>query len=157
MDATVVGRLDDGQRALDAARWDAAREAFEAVLGDEETPEALDGLGLALWFLGDVPDGIAARERAVEGYARDRALRRRSPNAVWVSHQHLIAGRASAARGWLARAERAVEGTGTCAGQAGSRSSGHDTPRASRSASSTRAARWRSRGRPKPATSRCSR
>ncbi len=29
---------------------------------------------------------------------------------VWVSHQYLLSGRASAARGWLARAERAVPG-----------------------------------------------
>ncbi len=36
--------------------------------------------------------------------------------AVWVSHQHLIAGRASAARGWLARAERALEDVDGCAG-----------------------------------------
>ncbi len=31
--------------------------------------------------------------------------------AVWVSHQHLIGGRMSAARGWLERAARAVEGS----------------------------------------------
>jgi ATP/maltotriose-dependent transcriptional regulator MalT len=35
---------------------------------------------------------------------------------VWVSHQYLIAGRASAARGWLARAERVLEGVDRCAG-----------------------------------------
>ena len=63
-------RTDEGQRALEAARWSAAREAFESVLEREETPDALDGLGLALWFLGDVSGGIAARERAVDKYAR---------------------------------------------------------------------------------------
>jgi ATP/maltotriose-dependent transcriptional regulator MalT len=110
-------RTDEGRRALEAARWDAAREAFESVLGEEETPEALDGLGLALWFLGDVGGGIAARERAVEGYVRTERCDDAARLAVWVSHQHLLAGRASAARGWLARAERAVEGAGTCAGQ----------------------------------------
>ena len=36
--------------------------------------------------------------------------------AVWVSHQYLISGRASRARGWLSRAERALEGAGDCAG-----------------------------------------
>ena len=29
--------------------------------------------------------------------------------AAWISHQYLLSGRASAARGWLARAERALE------------------------------------------------
>ena len=110
-------RTDDGQRALDEARWDTAREAFESVLGDQETPEALDGLGLALWFLGDVTGGVAARERAVEGYARTGRCDDAARTAVWVSHQHSVAGRASAARGWLARAERAVDESGLCAGQ----------------------------------------
>ena len=35
---------------------------------------------------------------------------------VWVSHQYLLSGRASAARGWLARSERAVEDA-ECEGQ----------------------------------------
>ena len=110
-------RIEEGLRALESAQWDAAREAFEAALRGDETPDALDGLGLALWFLGDVSGAIAARERAVDGYVhagqRDEAARL----AVWVSHQHSVAGRASAARGWLARAERAVEGAGLCVGQ----------------------------------------
>ena len=110
-------RTDEGHRALEAARWDEARAAFESVLGDEETPEALDGLGLALWFLGDVSGGVAARERAFDGYAHTGRGDDAARTAVWVSHQHFVAGRASAARGWLARAERAVAGSGLCAGQ----------------------------------------
>ena len=117
MDVTPGGRLEQGRDALEAARWDEARAAFEAALADEESPDALDGLGLALWFLGDVPDAIVAREQAVEGYARDGRCDDAARLAVWVSHQHLIGGRTSAARGWLARAERIVEGAGTCAGQ----------------------------------------
>ncbi len=117
MDVTLGGRLEEGRNALEAAHWDEARAAFEAALADEATPDALEGLGLALWFLGDVRDAIAAREQAVEGYARDGRCDDAARLAVWVSHQHLIGGRASAARGWLARAERVVEGAGTCAGQ----------------------------------------
>jgi DNA-binding NarL/FixJ family response regulator len=117
MDVTLGGRLDEGRQALEAAHWEEARVAFEDALADEETPDARDGLGLALWFLGRVRDAIAAREQAVEGYARDGRCDDAARLAVWVSHQHLIGGRASAARGWLARAERVVEGTGTCAGQ----------------------------------------
>jgi DNA-binding NarL/FixJ family response regulator len=114
---TTLGRLDEGQQALEAARWEEARTAFEAALADGETPDALDGLGLALWFLGHVRDAIAAREQAVEGYARDGRCDDAARLAVWVSHQHFIGGRTSAARGWLARAERVVESAGTCAGQ----------------------------------------
>jgi DNA-binding NarL/FixJ family response regulator len=108
--------LAEGRRALDAARWEEARAAFEAALAEQETPDARDGLGQALWFLGSVEEGIAARERAFEDYVRAGRCDEAARAAVWVSHQHLIAGRASAARGWLSRAERALEGVAPCAG-----------------------------------------
>ena len=111
------GLTREGQLALEAARWDAARESFETVLAEEETPDALDGLGLALWFLGDVGGAVAARERAVEGYVRAGRCDDAARLAVWVSHQHFVGGRASAARGWLARAERAAQKAGPCAGE----------------------------------------
>ena len=103
-------------RALEAARWEEARAAFERVLEEDDVPEAHEGLGLAIWFLGDVAAGIDARERAFGGYVRQGRCGDAARIAVWVSHQHLIGGRASAARGWLARAERALEGVGECAG-----------------------------------------
>jgi ATP/maltotriose-dependent transcriptional regulator MalT len=109
-------QLREGWRALDAARWDAARAAFEAALDVEETPEALSGLGQALWFLGSVQEGISARERAFEGYVRAGRCDEAARVGVWVSHQYSLAGRASAARGWLARAERALEPASGCAG-----------------------------------------
>ena len=56
-------RLAEARRALQAARWDAARAAFEAAIDADPTPDARDGLGLALWFLGRVEDGIATRGR----------------------------------------------------------------------------------------------
>ena len=109
-------QLREGWRALEEARWQAAQAAFEAALADEETPDALDGLGQALWFLGAIEDGIAARERAFDGYARGGRCDRAARIGVWVSHQYLLSGRISAARGWLARAERALENAGPCAG-----------------------------------------
>ncbi len=72
----VVDRLLDGRLALEGSRWDEARAAFEDALAEQETPEALDGLGQALWFLGQVAEGVAARERAFDGFARDDAATR---------------------------------------------------------------------------------
>ena len=115
--APAADHLAQGWLALDAAQWEAARAEFAASLAEQETPDALDGIGLALWFLGAVKDGLTARERAVDGYARAGRCDDAARIAVWVSHQHLLSGRASAARGWLARAERAVEGSGGCPGQ----------------------------------------
>jgi ATP/maltotriose-dependent transcriptional regulator MalT len=110
-------RTGEGTRALEEARWEEARTAFESVLAREERPDALDGLGLSLWFLGEVSAGVAARERAVEGYVLAGRTDDAAHLAVWASHQHFIAGRTSAARGWLARAERIVEDQDVCAGQ----------------------------------------
>lgn len=110
--------LDTGRSALERADWDAARSAFTAVLGDgdEDSAEARDGLALALWFLGDVAEAVALRERAFDDYVRLGRCGDAVRAAVWVSHQHLIGGRPSAARGWLARSERALEGMAACAG-----------------------------------------
>jgi DNA-binding NarL/FixJ family response regulator/tetratricopeptide (TPR) repeat protein len=108
--------LIEGMRAMERADWDAARVAFEAVLASGESADARDGLGQALWFLGDVAGGIAMRERAFEEHVRAGRCDDAARMAVWVSHQHLIAGRASAARGWLARSERALEDVDGCAG-----------------------------------------
>jgi ATP/maltotriose-dependent transcriptional regulator MalT len=108
--------LDAGIAALADARWDAARRRFEDALAEEETADARDGLGQALWFLGRVEEGVAARERAFEEYARAGRADEAARAAVWVSHQYLISGRSSAARGWLSRAERVLEGCPVCAG-----------------------------------------
>jgi len=109
-------QLSTGRRALEAARWEEARAAFESALAAQETADARDGLAQALWFLGSVDEAIATREHAFEEYARDGRCSNAARAAVWVSHQHDVAGRASAARGWLARAERALESAPRCAG-----------------------------------------
>lgn len=95
---------------LEAAQWEAARDAYAAVLREEDRAEAHDGYGLAVWFLGEIDAGIAAREHAFDGFVREGRCDLAARTAAWVSHQHLIAGRLSAARGWLARADRALDG-----------------------------------------------
>lgn len=112
----AAGDLAAGQRALDQASWGAARHSFEAVLDVGESAPAREGLGLALWFLGEVPEGISSRECAFELYAGAGHCDDAARTAVWVSHQHFVGGRMSAARGWLARAERVLEDADECAG-----------------------------------------
>jgi DNA-binding NarL/FixJ family response regulator len=116
MDAAIGDDLTEGIEALERADWEAARSALERVLETSDVPDAYEGLGLALWFLGDVAAGIAERERAFEGYVRAGRCDDAARIGVWVSHQHSVGGRASAGRGWLARAERALENAGACAG-----------------------------------------
>ena len=59
-----------GQGALEDAQWSRARELFEAARTREETPEALEGLGLAADFLGDLATSLSMRERAYRLYRR---------------------------------------------------------------------------------------
>src|SRR5687767_2753257 len=96
-------------RLLESARWEAARDAFETELRNGDSPDTRDGLGLALWFLGRIEEGIAARELAFDGFVAQGRCDEAARTAAWVSHQYLLSGRASAARGWLSRAERALE------------------------------------------------
>src|ERR671914_179368 len=51
------------------ADWAAARDAFAAALeGDPGDPEALDGLGQSLWWLGERDAAIDRRRGGVAGH-----------------------------------------------------------------------------------------
>jgi ATP/maltotriose-dependent transcriptional regulator MalT len=105
---------------MDLADWSTARAAYERALASDPPPAeagaALEGLGQALWFLGEVAEGIAAREAAFAAYADAGSPDDSARVGVWVSHQHFVVGRTSAARGWLARADRALTQVPECAG-----------------------------------------
>jgi tetratricopeptide (TPR) repeat protein len=103
----VEAALAEGYEALATGAWEAARDAFTELLDRSEMPEALDGLGRALWWLGDERGAIVNRERAYAGFRRDGELARAARIALWLSREYTLAyGNEAAARGWLARAER---------------------------------------------------
>jgi hypothetical protein len=56
---TETNHLATGAAALEAGRWEEARAAFAAALAGEETPQALDGMGVALWWLGETRASVA--------------------------------------------------------------------------------------------------
>jgi hypothetical protein len=61
----------DGWAALRDADWTAAHDAFAVRLEAEpEDPEALDGLGRALWWIGDPREGMERRREAYVLYRR---------------------------------------------------------------------------------------
>ena len=100
-------RVGEGYEALAVGNWQAAREAFEAAVAAAETPEALDGLGRALWWLRESEQAVVSRERAYSGFRRDGELARAARIALWLSREYaLVWGNEAAANGWLARAER---------------------------------------------------
>ncbi|WP_164701945.1 LuxR C-terminal-related transcriptional regulator [Modestobacter sp. KNN46-3] len=108
--------LGAGRQALERADWESARSAFAAALGAGGAAGARDGLAEAQWFLGRVPEAIALREQVFEEHVRAGRCAEAARSAVWVAHQHLLSGRGSAARGWLARSERVMAGQPLCAG-----------------------------------------
>src|SRR5881628_1211192 len=94
-----------GDAALARGNWPDARAAFDASLRERETPEALEGLGLAAWWL-DLADVVFdARERAYRLY-RDRGDRRGAARlAVWIAWDTwAFRGEHAVASGWLQRA-----------------------------------------------------
>jgi ATP/maltotriose-dependent transcriptional regulator MalT len=94
-----------GASALADGRWAEARTAFAAALDEDETPEALDGLGEALWWLGDPLASLTWRERAYVGFRRagDAVRAARTALAVCVTYG-VNFGNGAACAGWFARA-----------------------------------------------------
>lgn len=107
--ATTVhdDRLGDGLAALLSGDWAEARRAFEEVVAVSDDPEALDGLGRALWWLRDPHGAVVHRERAYAGFRRVGDLARAARIALWLSREYaLVWGNTAASNGWLARGER---------------------------------------------------
>jgi tetratricopeptide (TPR) repeat protein len=106
---TEQDHLATGTAALEAGRWEEARAAFAAALAEHETPQALDGMGVALWWLGETRASVDHTERAYAGFRRagdtvPAAVAAISLCVTWISNfdNHAAAG------GWLARAERVL-------------------------------------------------
>ena len=99
--------LDEGRAALASGDWQRAQCAFERALTAEETPEALEGLGLAAWWLDLAEVVFDARERAYRGYReRDNPVSA-ARLAVWLAWDSAaFRGEEAVASGWLGRARR---------------------------------------------------
>lgn len=99
-----------GQAALQTGDWSAARERFEAALQEEESAEALSGLGDALWWLGETEASVRYQERAYAAFHRRPDPAQAALAAVNLCLIYLASlGNHAASRGWLARAARLVE------------------------------------------------
>ena len=106
--------MDDlaaGRTALEAGAWPDAQRAFERSLEIEETPEALEGLGLAAWWLDRADVVFDARERAFRGYRSRGDHVSAARIAVWIAWDSAaFRGEEGVAKGWLQRARRLLEG-----------------------------------------------
>ena len=103
--------LSAGRAALARGDWSAARLAFEAAIEREEGPEALEGLGLAAWWLDSADLVFDVRERAYRMYReRDDGLGA-ARMAIWLAWDTAaFRGEHAVANGWLQRAHRLLDG-----------------------------------------------
>jgi DNA-binding NarL/FixJ family response regulator len=107
--------LRGGQEALARADWPAARQHFEAALIEADSAEAHDGLGLALWWLNEVPASHEHRAAAYRLFKQRGELARAARLAAWLAREQVfLRANVSAMNGWFARAERLLAGLGPC-------------------------------------------
>ncbi len=109
------GRSDDllraGAEALRSGDWERARASYAAAGADGASAEVLDGLSRAAHFAGEYDEAIALKERAFAEYRR----RGDAPAAAEVARRlaflhGMVRGNMAVAGGWMARAERLLEG-----------------------------------------------
>jgi len=106
--------LDAAWEHFAAADWAAARDAFAAAVArSPDDPEALDGLGQSLWWLGERDAGVDRRREAYAAYQRAGDPLAAGRVAVYLAAEQRIDGQDAAAAGWLARAHRLLDGAPT--------------------------------------------
>ena len=103
--------LDRGRDALTRGAWEQALEAFEAAVREARTPEALEGLGSACWWLDEGARVFEAREEAYRLYRErgDRISAARVALLLFWDYR-AFRGDAAVSNGWLQRADRLLEG-----------------------------------------------
>ncbi len=103
-DAPLVERA---RAALGEHRW---RDAYDLLTEADRTgslaPDELELLAQASWWVGRLPDAIAARERAYAGYVKAGNDVMAAATAGLVARDNLLRNAHSVARAWLSRGER---------------------------------------------------
>lgn len=108
----------EGWEHFAAAEWAAGRDSFAAALAAEpDDPEALDGLGQSLWWLGERNEAIERRRQAYAEFQRRGETRRAGGLAAYLAGESRIDGRSASADGWMARARRLLGDAGPCSEQ----------------------------------------
>src|ERR1044071_9766574 len=108
--------LSVGQSAIRNANWLEAKKQFELGLKDSDSPEAHDGLGLALWWLNDIPASHEQRTLAYLGYKSNGNLPKAARLAAWLAREQVfLRANVSAMNGWFARAFRLLDEMESCA------------------------------------------
>jgi hypothetical protein len=101
--------------ALSGGEWDTARDGFTRAIEQRETPEALEGLGWALWWLEKTEPSFAAREKAYRAYLAQSDPLAAARVATFLALDIYDFHGEAVSNGWLQRAKRHLEGIETAA------------------------------------------
>src|SRR5262245_6123496 len=94
-----------GDAALAAGEWTAAHTAYTSAWESDGAAHALDGIGRALWWLGDPASSLDVRARAFALLRRENRDNRAAAVAIWIARQYRnLYRRRAMADGWLTRA-----------------------------------------------------
>jgi DNA-binding NarL/FixJ family response regulator len=100
-----------GLHAIQRGAWEEARDCFQASVRDGETPQALEQLGLAAWWLDDAALTFDSRERAYRLYRDQGDALGAARTALWLVWDYLaFRGDTAVSSGWLERARRLLVG-----------------------------------------------
>jgi DNA-binding NarL/FixJ family response regulator len=107
------------QAALKLGDWQTARSQFERALAATDSPEAHDGLGIALWWLNDISASHQQRITAYHGFRQRGDFHLAAAIAAWLAREQVFFhSNLSAMKGWFALADRLIVQAGECS-QAG--------------------------------------
>ncbi len=115
-DASLAqSELAAGRAALSRGAWLEAHRCFEHALSAGETPDALEGLSWAAWWLEDVEACLDARERAYRRYRDVGDECGAARMALWLGDDHVeFRGAHAVAGGWFRRAARILDTLPDC-------------------------------------------
>jgi LuxR family maltose regulon positive regulatory protein len=109
-ESTVAERAGAGWAELTAGRWAEARELFEQAVAVRESPEGLEGLSWAAWWLDDAETVLDTRKRAYRLYRTRGEAASAARMATWLAADQLdFYGAWAVASGWLRRAHRLLD------------------------------------------------
>jgi ATP/maltotriose-dependent transcriptional regulator MalT len=103
--------LREAHAAIQRGEWRQAKTLAQQSLAAAETPDALEILGLACWWLSDIEMLFESRERAFRLYVDAGARQRAARMAIWLDWDYrAFRGAPAVAAGWLRRARRLLDG-----------------------------------------------
>jgi DNA-binding CsgD family transcriptional regulator/Tfp pilus assembly protein PilF len=109
----VTGDVAPLQRAMEqlsAGAWADARTSFDDALAQDRSPEALFGLAVAAWWLGDIDAALVGWEHAYTASMEREDLERAVFSAVYLCLAYEMSlGNEAVATAWVDRAEELVD------------------------------------------------